>query len=64
MQLTRDDGKSSYIEFIQQEHWCQNQFQVTQQITLEGSYKNRYDVTLLVNGFPLVQIELNEEDWN
>lgn len=58
MQLTRDDGIITYIEFIQQEHWCQNQFQVTQQVTIEGSYKNRYDVTLLVNGLPLVQIEL------
>jgi type I restriction enzyme R subunit len=35
-----------------------NLFQVTNQISLEGSYKNRYDVTLLVNGLPLVQIEL------
>ncbi len=58
MQLTRDDGTSCYIEFIQQEHWCQNQFQVTQQVTIEGSYKNRYDVTILINGLPLVQIEL------
>lgn len=41
MQLTRDDGTSFYLEFIQQEHWCQNQFQVTQQVTIEGSYKNR-----------------------
>lgn len=58
MQLTKDDGQSIYIEFIQQEHWCQNQFQVTNQISIEGSYKNRYDVTLLVNGLPLVQVEL------
>lgn len=47
-----------YIEFIQQEHWCQNQYQVTRQITLDGTYKNRFDVTILVNGLPLVQIEL------
>ena len=39
-------------------HWCQNQYQVTNQVTIEGSYKNRYDVTLLINGLPLVQIEL------
>jgi type I restriction enzyme, R subunit len=58
MQLNRDDGTSTYIEFIQQEHWCRNQFQVTNQVTMEGSYKNRYDVTLLINGLPLVQIEL------
>ncbi|MFB0910951.1 MAG: type I restriction endonuclease [Flavobacterium sp.] len=29
---------------------------------MEGSYKNRYDVTLLVNGLPLVQIELKRSD--
>jgi type I restriction enzyme R subunit len=57
-QLTRDNGESIYIEFINQDHWCQNQFQVTRQITIEGSYKNRYDVTILINGLPLVQIEL------
>lgn len=58
MQLTKDNGENTWIEFIQQEQWCQNQYQVTQQVTMEGSYKNRYDVTLLVNGLPLVQIEL------
>ncbi len=35
-----------------------NRYQVTQQVKMEGSYKNRYDVTILVNGLPLVQIEL------
>lgn len=58
MQLTKENGDSIYIEFIKQDFWCQNQFQVTQQVTMEGTYKNRYDVTLLVNGIPLVQIEL------
>jgi len=58
MHLERDNGDSVYIEFINQEYWCKNQFQVTQQVTMEGSYKNRYDVTLLINGLPLVQIEL------
>ena len=33
-------------------------FQVTNQVTQEGTFKNRYDVTLLLNGLPLVQIEL------
>lgn len=56
--IIRDNGKNLYFEFIQTEHWCQNQFQVTHQISMEGTYKNRYDVTLLVNGLPLVQIEL------
>ena len=57
-QITRDNGESIYIEFLNQEYWCQNQYQVTHQVSMEGKYKNRYDVTLLVNGLPLVQIEL------
>lgn len=56
--IVRDNGDNLYFEFIQSEHWCQNQFQVTNQVTMEGSYKNRYDVTILINGLPLVQIEL------
>lgn len=55
---TNDKGEAKTVELINQIHWCQNQFQVTQQVSMEGSYKNRYDVTLLVNGLPLVQIEL------
>ena len=58
LHLKKEDGTSVYIEFINQSQWCQNQFQVTQQVTIEGKYKNRYDVTLLVNGLPLVQVEL------
>ena len=43
---------------IHNEDCGQNLFQVTNQVAQEGTYKNRYDVTLLVNGLPLVQIEL------
>jgi type I restriction enzyme R subunit len=57
-QLTKDDGTSFYVRFFNTEDNSQNRFQVTNQITLEGSFKNRFDVTLLVNGLPLVQIEL------
>ncbi|MFQ6602479.1 type I restriction endonuclease subunit R [Flavobacterium sp. C3NV] len=56
--LTREDGTSFYVRFFNTEDNTQNLFQVTNQISLEGSYKNRFDVTLLVNGLPLVQIEL------
>ena len=56
--LPCDDGTTKYIEFLDSEHWCQNLFQVTSQVTVEGKYKNRYDVTILINGLPLVQIEL------
>jgi type I restriction enzyme R subunit len=55
---TRDDGTTGYLQLINQAQWCKNRYQVTHQITMEGSYKNRYDVTLLVNGLPLCQIEL------
>ncbi|MBW0161351.1 MAG: type I restriction endonuclease subunit R [Sediminibacterium sp. Gen4] len=58
MVLTREDGTIAYIEFLNIENWCQNRYQVCTQITMEGSYTNRYDVTLLINGLPLVQIEL------
>ena len=56
----KDNGEVGYLELLQLEHWCQNQFQVTHQVRMEGSYKNRYDVTLLINGLPLVQIELKK----
>lgn len=59
-QLTRDNGSSCYIQFMNCVHWCQNQYQVTHQITQVGKYENRYDVTLLINGLPLVQIELKK----
>ena len=58
MQLPRDDGTTAYLQFLDSENWCQNLYQVTNQISVEGRHKNRYDVTLLINGFPLVQIEL------
>jgi type I restriction enzyme, R subunit len=56
--IIRDNGDNLYFEFLQIEHWCQNEFQVTSQVAMEGKYKNRYDVSLLINGLPLVQIEL------
>lgn len=59
-QLSRDNGENLYLEFLNLEHWCQNQYQVAQQVSMEGTYKNRYDVTLLINGLPLVQIELKK----
>lgn len=58
MSLTRDDNTHKNIEFINTKKWCQNQFQVTNQVTQEGAYENRYDVTIIVNGLPLVQVEL------
>ena len=56
--LKRDDDSVAYVDFINMDDWCLNEFQVTNQISIEGKRKNRYDVTLLINGLPLVQIEL------
>ncbi len=56
--IVRDNGDNLYFEFLNTEKWCQNQYQVTNQVSIDGKYKNRYDVTILINGLPLVQIEL------
>lgn len=55
--LERDDGTHIYLRFMS-EHPEENFFQVTNQVTVVNKYKNRYDVTLLCNGLPIVQIEL------
>ncbi|WP_415911922.1 type I restriction endonuclease subunit R [Neptuniibacter sp. QD37_11] len=57
LQINKDDGTVGYVRFLDDD-FSKNYFQVTQQVTVEGHYKNRYDVTILVNGLPLVQIEL------
>lgn len=58
--LEIEDGQRIWISFLNQRKWCQNEFQVANQITVEGRKKCRYDVTILVNGLPLVQIELKK----
>ena len=61
--LTLDNGKTVYLDFFSHDIE-RNFYQVTHQITMDPAhkddvvYKNRYDVTVLVNGLPLVQIEL------
>ena len=55
--LERDNGEKVPIYFLD-EISTKNIYQVTHQITVERKYTNRYDVTILVNGLPLVQIEL------
>ena len=59
MKLVKEDGDSVWLEFFDSVDAMRNRWQVTQQVKMEeGSYKNRYDVTILCNGLPLVQIEL------
>ena len=56
--LEREDGTEVYISFFDSRDWHKNLFQVTNQVTMESKYVNRYDVTILINGLPMVQIEL------
>ena len=57
--LKRDDGTSKNITLIDKKCIHNNRLQVINQYgENDGSYKNRYDVTILVNGFPLVHVEL------
>lgn len=57
--LKKDDGTSKNIYLIDKKSIHNNRLQVINQYVVEdGNYKNRYDVTILVNGLPLVHIEL------
>jgi len=56
--LVKENGEACYVRFFNSEDWNKNLFQVTNQVQQEGTFMNRYDVTILVNGLPLVQIEL------
>lgn len=61
--LNLDNGKTVYLEFFSF-NTDRNIYQVSHQITMDKDhkddvvYKNRYDVTVLINGLPLVQVEL------
>ena len=57
--LKRDDGTTKNITLIDKKNIHNNSLQVINQYEVDtGTRKNRYDVTVLVNGFPLVHIEL------
>ena len=57
--LKRDNGTSKNIKLLDKNNIHNNILQVINQYEVEdGNYKNRYDVTILVNGLPLVHIEL------
>lgn len=57
LDVTLDNGESKHLRLLFNER-AKNRFQVANQITVKGIYTNRYDVTILVNGLPLIQIEL------
>lgn len=53
-----DDGRIQNIYLLDKKQLARNKLQVIKQFEQSGSYVNRYDVTILVNGLPLVQVEL------
>ena len=53
-----DDGRIKNIFILDKKNIHNNSMQVINQVTQVGTHTNRYDVTILVNGLPLVQIEL------
>ncbi|WP_113454727.1 HsdR family type I site-specific deoxyribonuclease, partial [Escherichia coli] len=55
-----DDGRLENIYLIDKKNLMRNKVQIIQQFEQTGSHANRYDVTILVNGLPLVQIELKK----
>lgn len=56
--LKRDNGESKNIYLIDKQYIHNNSVQLLNQYEVEGARENRYDVTVLVNGLPLVHIEL------
>lgn len=55
-----DDGDLKNIKIIDKKNIHNNFMQVMNQFAVDGHHKNRYDVTILVNGLPLVHIELKK----
>ena len=56
--LQRDDGTTKNVALIDKANVHNNRLQVINQYEAEGTYANRYDVTVLVNGLPMVHVEL------
>lgn len=58
--FTFDDGRIQNIYLVDKKTIARNKAQVIKQFSQTGSHANRYDVTLLINGLPLVQVELKK----
>lgn len=58
-----DDGHIKNIYLVNKQDITQNKLQVINQFEQSGAQVNRYDVTILVNGLPLVQVELKNVVW-
>lgn len=58
--FTFDDGQLQNIYLVDKKNVIRNKVQVISQFEQKGAHTNRYDVTILVNGLPLVQVELKK----
>ncbi|MEJ8595938.1 type I restriction endonuclease subunit R [Helicobacter pylori] len=58
--LTLENGKTKNIKIIDKKNIHKNALQVIRQYSVKGKYENRYDVSILVNGLPLVHVELKK----
>ena len=58
-----DDGRIQNIHLLDKKNIARNKVQVIKQFEQTGTHANRYDVTVLVNGLPLVQVELKNAAW-
>ncbi|MCH3976879.1 MAG: type I restriction endonuclease subunit R [Bacilli bacterium] len=58
--ITMDNGEKKNIKIFEKNDWCRNIVQVAHQINQTNEFAGRFDVTILVNGLPLVQIELKK----
>ncbi|MBR4176619.1 MAG: type I restriction endonuclease subunit R, partial [Bacteroidales bacterium] len=57
--FTRNDGTTFDYSLVNLRDWCKNEYEVVNQLTINtANSRQRYDVIILVNGLPLVQIEL------
>jgi type I restriction enzyme R subunit len=59
----REDGTPLYYTLVNNKEWCKNDFEIVNQLRIntENSHQ-RYDIILLINGLPMVQIELKKGD--
>jgi type I restriction enzyme, R subunit len=63
--FTREDGTPLNYTLVNIEDWCKNSFEVIHQLRMSSDYSHhRYDVILLINGVPTVQIELKTLEIN
>ena len=61
--FTREDGTPLHYTLVNIKDWCKNDFEVINQLRINTEYSHqRYDIILLINGLPVVQIELKRLD--